>query len=378
MRNITLLLLCLPVLAQEPRTATTSGGVKVEWTAEGAPGTEPKPGDVVVVHYTGTLTDGTKFDSSHDRGQPIRFMLGAGFVIQGWEEGLALLDVGAKAKLTIPWALAYGEQGRGKVIPPKADLHFEVELVDVIRGGPCPEADPAKEKTTESGLKWERIVEGSGGRPEPEDLVRIRFAIWTKDGKPAFSSASLANPIVGPAQNMRLSAAAEKFLPEAVQLMAAGEKCRFEVPPALCWENKKVLPAVGGNEMTIWLVELDRIIRFEPLDPEKTRKTASGLEYQVIREGTGKSPGPTAQVAVHYTGWLENGTEFDSSVRRGKVSEFALNGVIPGWTEGLQLMKEGAIYRFRIPPALAYGPGGRDKIPPNATLIFDVELVRAP
>jgi len=377
LRNLSLLLLCLPVLAQEPRTATTPGGVKVEWTAEGQPGTAPRPGDVVKVHYTGTFTDGTKFDSSYDRGEPIRFVLGVGMVIQGWDEAIALLEVGSKAKLTIPWKLAYGEQGRGK-IPPKADLNFDVELVDVERGEPFPVADPEKEKTTESGLKWQKVVEGSGGHPEPEDLVRLRCTIWNKDGKPAFSSESLGGPLVGPAQNVHLSPIAEKFLPEAVQLMAVGDKCRFEVPAELCWGDKRIVPAVGVNETTIWLVELDRIIRFEPLDPEKTKKTASGLEYEVIREGTGKSPGPATKVAVHYTGWLENGTEFDSSVRRGKVAEFGLNQVIPGWTEGLQLMKEGAIYRFKIPGNLAYGPQGRDKIPPNATLIFEVELIRVP
>lgn len=96
-------------------------------------GTGPKaqPGDTVSVHYAGYLLDGTKFDASYDRGQPIRFPLGQGMVIPGWEEGIALLGKGGKAKLVIPYQLAYGEAGRPPVIPPMATLVFDVELVDI-------------------------------------------------------------------------------------------------------------------------------------------------------------------------------------------------------------------------------------------------------
>jgi peptidylprolyl isomerase len=348
------------------------------WLAEGKPGTAPKPGDVVKVHYTGTFTDGKKFDSSRDRGEPIRFVLGVGMVIRGWDEGIALLDVGAKARLEIPWSAAYGEEGRPPLIPAKADLHFEVELVEVEPGEPFRTADPAKQKTTASGLKWETILEGSGEPPRADDVVSLKCTIWTAEGKIAFSSVSLRGPLVGEAGSVRLSPTAEKFLPEAVQLIRAGGKGRFEVPAELCWGDRKVVPAVAEGAATVWLVELVRIIRYAPLDPEKTRKTESGLEYEVISEGTGKSPGSTSHVAVHYTGWLEDGTEFDSSHRRGQVAQFGLNQVIKGWTEGLQLMKEGAIYRFRIPPALAYGPQPKGEIPPNSTLVFEVELVRVP
>ena len=104
--------------------------------------------------------------------------------------------------------------------------------------------------------------------------------------------------------------------------------------------------------------------------------TASGLQYQVITEGTGKSPKKTDTVLVHYAGTLLSGTEFDSSYKRKEPIEFPLNGVIAGWTEGVQLMKEGAKFRFFIPSKLAYGPrgAGRD-IGPNEALIFDVELL---
>lgn len=105
--------------------------------------------------------------------------------------------------------------------------------------------------------------------------------------------------------------------------------------------------------------------------------TASGLQYKILTEGTGKSPKATDTVLVHYAGTLLSGTEFDSSYRRKEPIEFPLNRVIPGWTEGVQLMKEGAKFRFFIPSKLAYGPrgAGRD-IGPNETLIFEVELLK--
>jgi len=105
--------------------------------------------------------------------------------------------------------------------------------------------------------------------------------------------------------------------------------------------------------------------------------TESGLQYEVLKEGEGTSPTATETVEVHYHGTLLDGTVFDSSVDRGKTIEFPLNRVIPGWTEGVQLMKPGAKYRFYIPFDLAYGPrGSAPKIPPYAALIFDVELFK--
>ena len=105
--------------------------------------------------------------------------------------------------------------------------------------------------------------------------------------------------------------------------------------------------------------------------------TRSGLQYEILTEGKGKRPKKESTVEVHYRGTLVNGAEFDSSYKRKSSISFPLNGVIKGWTEGLQLMKEGAKYKFYIPPELAYGEkGAGQNIPPHATLIFEVELLK--
>lgn len=116
---------------------TTSSGLVVE-DLECGEGAEATSGSVVSVHYTGTLEDGTKFDSSLDRDEPFRFNLGAGQVIEGWDEGVVGMKVGGKRKLTIPPELGYGEAGAGGVIPPNATLIFEIELLEVEEPGASP------------------------------------------------------------------------------------------------------------------------------------------------------------------------------------------------------------------------------------------------
>jgi FKBP-type peptidyl-prolyl cis-trans isomerase len=104
-------------------------------------------------------------------------------------------------------------------------------------------------------------------------------------------------------------------------------------------------------------------------------KTASGLQYQIVTEGTGAKPTASDTVQVHYRGTLTTGTEFDNSYKSGAPREFPVTGVIKGWTEALQLMPVGSKWKLFIPPDLAYGQNGRPNIPPNSVLLFDIELV---
>ena len=111
-------------------------------------------------------------------------------------------------------------------------------------------------------------------------------------------------------------------------------------------------------------------------DKDGVKTTSSGLQYKVLKKGSGKSPQATSTVEVHYQGTLIDETEFDSSYKRNQTATFPLNQVIAGWTEGLQLMQEGATYEFYIPSELAYGERDIHVIPANSTLIFKVELIK--
>lgn len=238
----------------EGQTVTTPSGLQYTVTDVGF-GSRPLPGDRVEVHYTGRLEDGTKFDSSYDRGQPFSFRLGEGQVIPGWDEGIGYLTVGSSATLVIPADLAYGDRGSGEVIPPGATLVFDVELVGIVPGPPAAPTTVAEADytTTDSGLRYVDLEPGDGAIVEAGSIAE-----------------------------------------------------------------------------------------------------------------------------VHYTGWLEDGTRFDSSLLRDRPFSFVVGGgqVIPGWDEGVAGMAVGATRQLVIPPDLGYGDAGAGGvIPGGATLIFEVTLL---
>lgn len=358
----------------------TASGLEIGFLKEGSKDAGPGRDDMVEVHYTGWLTDGTKFDSSRDRGQPATF--GVGQVIAGWTEGLQLMTPGARCKLVIPGNLAYGEEGRPPTIPQNATLVFDVELLKVTR---MPKLRPANKeaqkelvvKTPKPGaaadapaeehvVRWESLQEGKGDALLASDGVALRYAIWKAGGELVDCSERQ--------MNHRLSGAVDSlpfpFLRDLAAQCKLGSIVRAEVP-------QKLFPNVGSD--TVWELEVTGVNKlpvFRALDAAKTVTTQSGLQYEVIAAGEGSSPKADSLVSVHYTGWLTDGKLFDSSHARGMPAEFPLNRVIPGWTEGVQLMKPGAKYLFSIPGKLAYGErGSPPKIPGNATLVFFVELL---
>ena len=354
---------------------TTASGLKYSILVAGKDGPHPKRGEKVKVHYTGWLTDGTKFDSSRDRGTPTEFTVGQ--VIEGWNEALCMMTAGARWKLTIPPKLGYGEHGQGP-IPANATLVFDVELIDFESLPEFHAPDPAAQKKTDSGLKYEVLSAGAGDPPGADDVLELKYALWNTKGVLLDHSGRAGGSVKLPRGDLPLA-----FMKEAAGLLKKGARLRFEVPPDLCFGDKNQGPALPANSVTIWELELVGTIKPLPVptfsmpDDSKLKTTASGLKYEVIEEGEGESPKMGTKVLVHYAGWFTDGKLFDSSFGRGEPTEMRLGMVIRGWNEGLQLMKPGSVYRFVIPPQLAYGAAGQPpKIAPNTTLVFYIKLVK--
>jgi len=382
-------LLALPALAQAPdnapkmpadtETVSLPSGLKYSVLRKGDSATKAMKGDMVRMHYTGWLTDGTVFDSSVTRGQPFVFELGRGEVIKGWDEGVALMNKGDKLKLTIPAELGYGAQARGK-IPAQATLIFEVELLDIVWR--FAQVNPSTKKTTPSGIGYEVLSEGKGVTPMSGDLVRFHFAVWRSNGEllSCDDREGRGRPRPKPGATGTVGALPAIGLSEALLLCPLDGSVRVELPASASFQR---LPRDTKPESTIvWEVRLLEIVSvpsFSMPEPSKLVTLPSGLAYEVVKPGTGKRPAASDMVTVHYVGWLTNGNRFDTSYSTGQPASFSLGGVIKGWTEGVQLMQEGAIYKFVIPPGLAYGEAGAGAdIPPNSTLVFQIELISTP
>lgn len=235
-------------------------------------------------------------------------------------------------------------------------------------------APPPDAEKTPSGLYSKVLQPGTGTtHPAPTDIVTVLYSGWTTDGV-CFDSSVLRNnrPSRFPLNNV---------LPgwsEGVQLMVEGEKRRLWVPEELAFKGAAGKPK-GMVVFDIELVKVEPSPTATPPDvagpPPDAKKTRSGLAYKVLKPGTGtKHPTESSRVTVHYSGWTTDGKLFDSSVQRGQPATFALDQVIKGWTEGVQLMVEGEKTRFWIPSRLAYGdnPEGNR---PRGMLVFDIELI---
>ena len=182
--------------AEESDYTVTESGLQYHIFEEGD-GRAPEDGEVVSVHYTGYLADGTEFDSSVGSGQPFSFAIGQGLVIPGWDEGIALLNVGDKGRLILPSELGYGPQGAGGgIIPPNATLVFDVELVDIRPGSPDSpnEVDESDYTTTESGLQYIDLVEGDGATAEAGNTVSVHYTGWLATGMKFDSSLDRGTP----------------------------------------------------------------------------------------------------------------------------------------------------------------------------------------
>ncbi len=238
---------------KKSKMVKTASGLEYEITQKGKGGKQPKPGDMVTVHYTGKFTNDTVFDSSVKRGQPIKFTLGVGQVIKGWDEGIALLHVGDKAKFIIPPDLAYGAQARGP-IPANSTLIFEVELIDVKEKITPKQFDVTGKDTvtTASGLKYIKVHTTEGEAPKAGQMVNVHYSGYLMDGKMFDSSVQRDEPFrfnLGAGQVI-------KGWDEGIALLKKGEKARLIIPYTLGYGEAGHPPVIPPQATLIFDVEL--------------------------------------------------------------------------------------------------------------------------
>lgn len=349
-------------VAAAPADSTkTESGLASKVLQAGSGNEKPIAADTVTVHYSGWTTDGKMFDSSVERGEPTSFPLGQ--VIAGWTEGVQLMAIGEKRRFWIPEDLAYGPvvEGSGR---PGGMLCFDVELL-AIKAASKPPADTEK---TAGGVAYKIIKEGSGEKPGADDVVIFHFTASTMDGEVMQDTRKEQSPPSIPLDKMPAA------LAEILAEMNVGEQRQAWLPEPqapggfivgdlelLSFKQAPPAPAVPED------------VAEAPADAEKTK---SGLAFKMLSEGAGDAkPKASDTVKVHYSGWTTDGEMFDSSVVRGEPTEFPLNGVIRGWTEGVQLMVAGEKRRFWIPADLAYGPAVPGSGRPGGLLVFDIELL---
>ncbi|NRA57455.1 MAG: FKBP-type peptidyl-prolyl cis-trans isomerase [Phycisphaerales bacterium] len=340
-------------------------------------------GATVTLHYRGTLREtGEQFDASYDRGQPATFPLNN--LIRGWQLGIPGMKVGGTRRLEIPWSLAYGEGGRPPVIPPRADLVFEIELIGVDN----PEPPPVPELQTEfegepqamgEGLVVRDIAVGSGqGEVKPGATVIAHYrGVLAQTGEQFDSSYDRGQPAT-----FRLDPGAliEGFSRGLMGMKAGGSR-RIEIPSALGYGERGSPPSIPPMADLIFEVEVLSFKNARELSTEwlseETRE--NGVIVRTITEGDPeREPMPEVAIAViHTLGVVEGGKKFDSTFDGGQPATVPLEqAVIEGWKQAVVGMRPGEARQFVVPPELGFGEEGQPPmIPSNSTLVFEVELI---
>jgi len=356
-------------------------GIKTLKAGNGDP---VKKKQLVQVHYTGWLTDSTKFDSSRDRGEPLEFVLGVGQVIMGWDIGIEGMKPGEIRSLKIPASLAYGNEAVGP-IPANSDLLFEVELIGAQKSlEPDTLLNPSalKWKTLQPGIEIFDEKEGTGKALHAGMELTFHYTGWLSNGYKFGSSKDLGKSektVLG----MRKLV---KGLEIGLESLKQGGVRWARLSPSMAY-GPTAMSNIPANSTLIFRVQADFVLFDEELAASmdffpnaqsiKWQNGQEGLKYFIEKEGKGNPVKSGDVIKAHYTGWLSDGTKFDSSRDRGEPISLELGAgrVIRGWDLGLVGMKPGEKRLLLIPPGLGYGSRGGGPIPPDATLIFVVELV---
>ena len=352
---------------------TTASGLRYRVERPGIPGEGVKLSDFIAVHYEGVLEDGTVFESSRERLEPQRLRVGQ--LIEGWVEGMGLMTPGARYHFIIPPDLAYGSAGVPGRVPADATITYDVELFEVESGPPWIEfrrPEPDRSGTTDGGVVYEVLNAGHGDLASPGQLLRIDYAFWDASG--ALVASSIRD---GKRATLRSTAMPYPFLTELLPVLREGGRYLADVPQALLLGEKG-----GIRGESVWYLVVDSLEdppptpEFSALDAADLARTASGITYEILEPGMGASPGMGDRITVHFAGWHTDGELIDSSYPRGVPAQLRFDQAMAGWQEGLAMLKEGGVGRFRLPGELAYGGEKAPKsIGPNRTIIFHLELL---
>ncbi|XP_020654972.3 peptidyl-prolyl cis-trans isomerase FKBP10 isoform X1 [Pogona vitticeps] len=314
---------------------------------------EVQMGDFVRYHYNGTFQDGTKFDSSYDRGATVAGVAGVGRLITGMDRGLQGMCVNERRHLIVPPHLGYGSIGVAGLIPPDTTLYFDVIMLDIWN-----KEDKLQITTLYKPERCNRTVENT-------DFVRYHYNGTLLDSTPfdsSYGKDSTYDTYVG-------SGWLIKGMDQGLLGMCAGEKRRIVIPPFLAYGEKgygTVIPPQASLVFYVHLVDLHN------------PKDGISLEHLEVPASCKRKSVTGDFVRYHYNGTLMDGTLFDSSYSRNHTYDTYIGKgyVIPGMDQGLQGVCIGEKRRIIIPPHLAYGESGAgNKIPGSAVLIFDVHIV---
>ncbi len=373
---IVISLLSLSLYAQSPAPTAPTGikGLSSKTIAVGS-GESVGIGSLINVKYIGKLkATGVAFDSTATA--PFEFVLGAGAVIKGWDLGIVGMSVGEKRELTIEPELGYGSRNLG-VIPPNSTLIYEIELVSFnkpLKGDAFPDVAQLQWKRPTAGIKVATVSEGTGSTISAGSKVEIHYTGWLKGGTRFESSKDAMKPLVFEVGSGR----AIKAWDLGLVGLREGGSYYLHAEPQVAY-GSTAYAKIPPNAELIFKIEVLKVTATKlPFADVIWKTSPEGFEYSIQQEGSGAPAQPGKTVVVHYTGWLLNGTKFDSSVDRNQPFSFPLGmgRVIRGWDLGVTGMKPGEKKMLKIPGHLAYGDrGAGGTIPPDATLIFAVELI---